>query len=836
MLNRPFLVLLVGIVLCCTVSITANVAMEDLFIAQSSAITSQDLIGMNFITPVEGELLSGNVTVKVNATLIQGVDLLLRWNNDSWVNITEWYNSTSQFFEYTLDVTCLPAGNVTFEAKQETGHGTMYTSVEATLEWYRPRILIVCDYYDTNITDYYTHALELLGNEENSGYSTWHTTTNGSPTASDLLEYQFVVWFTGDDSNPLSSGERNAIQTYLVDVSRRKMLLTGTEIAWRAYQSGYEAWLSSNFGVNDYIGDGSNSENVLGSVGTPYFGTNYSYGGGDGSQMGGGADWLRTMEASIGLFEFESSSFDEYTATQSPYVEGVFFGFAFDSISDSADRVDLMNRTLNYLGTNNPPLANILSPSEGELQSSPLSLSWESTSDIIPSIYNPIYTIFVDGRLIVDDWVLETYLLTTSDGNHTIRIVCEDNYGQRGYDSVSVDIDGTEPRNEITNYPESSILKSGSLLIFNITDVHLDIVVSGWDSESWTTFSSPYETYLPSGDGVHTFHVNSTDIVGNSNYTQFTLICDDTPPEISLMNQVNGSSLVSDTNISLEITDTYLNIVSYHWDLEDDLSFESEFETSLPSSEGSHDLYVNATDIAGNQRLAHFQFSTDNIAPTISLLNISNLAVLQTGTQMNFDIVDLHFASVGWSWDSAATVYYDVATFALFAPAGEGEHWLIVNATDKAGNSHSESYQFVIDNTAPEIVLSSPDEGASIIGGTSITVDVLDSHLVSVYFRWDLAGWDEWSTPYVTSAPSVDGYHSLFVNATDEAGNWIQVVFVFHVNGGIITTTSPTTGNPPVDLPTSLGLLGIGIGVGIGVSFLILHLLTRRKLKGSSAS
>ncbi|MFW9794596.1 MAG: hypothetical protein ACFFEE_09860, partial [Candidatus Thorarchaeota archaeon] len=221
-------------------------------------------------------------------------------------------------------------------------------------------------------------------------------------------------------------------------------------------------------------------------------------------------------------------------------------------------------------------------------------------------------------------------------------------------------------------------------------------------------------------------------------------------------------------------------------------------------------------------------------APSISLQNISNNTILKTGTQMNFEIIDLHFDVVGWSWDSAITTYYDSPIFAVYAPPIEGMHQLLINATDEAGNSHSESYQFVIDNTDPVIVLSSPNEGETIAGGTSITLDVFDLHLSSVYFRWDLSEWDEWSAPYVTTSPLNEGYHSLFVNATDEAGNTVQVVFVFLIVSGTDTTT--TTYYPPIDLPASLGILVVGLTVGIGVTLILLQILTRRRLRGSSAS
>ncbi|MFW9894051.1 MAG: hypothetical protein ACFFFO_17740, partial [Candidatus Thorarchaeota archaeon] len=511
-MKRPLDVLLVCVFLCFSLNMTGDVRTEESVFQNDLGTISQEPMAFEFINPLGGQVISGNITVKVDAPVFYGIPLLLRWNNDSWVDLTNWYNSTSKLYEYPMDVTCLPTGNATFEIKLDLGHGTFYSSVEVTIKWYRPPILIVCDYYDTNITDYYTSALEILGYQVGIGYSTWFIPTNGSPSASELLEYQFVIWFKGADSSSISTAERNAIQSYLQNTVTRKLLLTGTEIAWRAYNGGgYEAWLSINFGVNDYYGDGSNSQNVLGTLGFPYSGTNYTYGGGDGSQMLGNADLLGTLGLSMGLLEYESGGYDTFAATHSPFVYGILFGFAFDAISTLADRVDLLNRTLNYLEIYDPPQMNIISPSEGELHRSPLSLTWDSNSEIPSFSYNPSYKIFIDGQLVVDEWTLETYQLSISDGNHTIRIVCEDGYGLRAYDRVTIEIDATNPKNDVINFTVGDVLKSGSLLMLNITDEHLNNVVSGWDADTWIPFPEPYQTYLPSGDGVHIFHVNSTD-------------------------------------------------------------------------------------------------------------------------------------------------------------------------------------------------------------------------------------------------------------------------------------------------------------------------------------
>ncbi|MFW9862959.1 MAG: hypothetical protein ACFFET_11780 [Candidatus Thorarchaeota archaeon] len=823
-MKRLLIVLAIGIALFLSGNTSNGVQIAPKFPDVSSFTLAQEPIGINFTSPVSSEHLSGNITIKVNATVIAGASVMLRWYSDSWINITDLYNSTSRLYEYPMDVSCLPSGNTTFEVKQVTSHGTAQAFVEAYIDWDRPPILIVDDYGNETVTSYYTDALEDLGFSNGSDYNLWRTQISGSPDDTVLLGYQFVIWFTSDHGNPLSLDERNDIETYLLDATDRKMLLTGTEIAWSAYNFGsFETWLSSNFGVNGYIGDGSNSETLVGSVGGPYAGVSYTYGGGDGSRAGGGADWVRTMEFSQGVIEYQSSGYDEYAATLSPSGNGLFFGFALDAISNSSGRVDLLNRTLSNFGLYHPPEVNVIAPSNGSLVNSPLDLEWSSISTIPVAFYEPSYSIFVDGQLNASGISSETYSIALEHGNHTIRIICEDNYGQRGYANVSIECDLIPPLIEVVSHEIGSVLKGNTLLDFDIIDDHLQSVMGRWDSYPLEVFPAPYHALLPAGDGSHTFTVIAFDRAGNMNSRVFAFTCDDTRPSIVLADLANGSVLMSDTTIKLDIDDMHFESAEYHWDLNGYTELILPFEVTLPADEGVHDLYINVTDIVGNYRIAHYQFTTDDTAPTISLLGLENGTFLKSASSMNLIITDLHPKNVSYQWDSSAPVSYDSISVVLYTPPSENEHWLFVNATDEAGNRASTSFMFIVDNTAPEITLISPLEGSSISAGTEVTVGVSDLNLESVHYKWDSGSWNEWSSPFVTFSPAESGYHALFVNATDLAGNRVQAVFVFN-NEDISTTTTPSPTSPTepqLDLSASLGIMGIGVYLGIIIGIFV---------------
>jgi hypothetical protein len=476
----------------------------------------------------------------------------------------------------------------------------------------------------------------------------------------------------------------------------------------------------------------------------------------------------------------------------------------------------------------------MISPTDGELEASPLSIEWNSSSSIPGAFYSPSYSIFVDGQEIVSDLLLETYVADLENGNHTIRVVCNDNYGQRGYASVSFETDAILPQIIVLSHQEGSVLKSNTPIDFNLIDDHFQYALARWDSDLHSLFGPPYTTMLPLGNGNHTFQVIAYDAAGNSRWRDFTFMCDDIPPDVALVDLANSSVLTSDVTIRLEINDTHFDRATYQWDLNGDTEFSYPFEVSVPSGDGIHNLLINATDAAGNQRVMHYQFAIDDTEPVISLVGLANGTILKTGTPLHLTFTDDNFENMDFQWDSALVASYDESDVVLIAPNLEGEHWLHVNATDEAGNTASAFYMFIVDNTPPEISILAPVEGSSVPGGTQVTIDVSDLYLESVSFKWDSGAWNTWSSPYVTYSPTGIGHHALLVNATDQAGNVVQEVFVFLITdtSTTTTTTSTVTTTEPIgssiDIPASLAIMGIGIYLGILLGIFVLPRLKKK--------
>ncbi|MFX1254812.1 MAG: Ig-like domain-containing protein [Promethearchaeota archaeon] len=283
----------------------------------------------------------------------------------------------------------------------------------------------------------------------------------------------------------------------------------------------------------------------------------------------------------------------------------------------------------------------------------------------------------------------------------------------------------------------------------------------------------------------------------------YVFTTDDTDPVITLTSPTNETVQLSGTTIDLSISDTNLDTVEYKWDSGSWISFPDPYDTTLPAGDGTHTLYVNATDAAGNWVVHVFLFTTDGTDPVITLTSPASETVHQSGTTIDLSITDVNgITQVLYSWDgqsnSTLNSPYDVTL-----PGGEGTHTLHIYARDPAGNWVSATFMFTTDDTGPTIGLVSPEEGSISPAGTQILLKLNDTHMIAqAVYNWDGNANTTISPPYdaITDIllPATPGAHVLRIYVQDQIGNWASVTYVF-------TTETPTTSTstPPTTPPTS---------------------------------
>ncbi|WP_455143122.1 thrombospondin type 3 repeat-containing protein, partial [Candidatus Hodarchaeum mangrovi] len=155
----------------------------------------------------------------------------------------------------------------------------------------------------------------------------------------------------------------------------------------------------------------------------------------------------------------------------------------------------------------------------------------------------------------------------------------------------------------------NSVLPSGTIIRFNISDFNLVELYYHWDNELNNTWLPPYETTLPMGDGLHILHAYALDTLDSWEYQEYHFITDDTFPMIILTSTTNNSNLAPDSVINFDVIDDHLDKILYHWNKGNNQTLNIPYQITLPPEEGTHELTVYASDIVGHWVKERFFFT-----------------------------------------------------------------------------------------------------------------------------------------------------------------------------------------------------------------------------------
>ena len=342
--------------------------------------------------------------------------------------------------------------------------------------------------------------------------------------------------------------------------------------------------------------------------------------------------------------------------------------------------------------------------------------------------------------------------------------------------------DGAPPVISLLSPSNGSIVKPFSLLDLNVTDnVAVSHVLYNWDWIDNVTLDSPYDLFARTSEVGHYLYVYANDTSNTWSKAVFYFISDGTTPDVSLATPTNSSVQLSGTDINATITDLHLTEVFYSWDDLEILNIWTEpYSTQLIGGDGSHTFHVYAYDSAGNGIETNFVFITDDDTPSINLRDLTNGSARQSNSIVDIDVIDASTNTVLYNWNSDSQNATWFEPYQTVVPNGESLHTLRVFANDSFGRWQHTVFQFIGDNTPPEIILISPGNSSLVFSGTEVSISVTDTHLESVIYNWDNDINQTWSG--TTLIPLGDGMHSLNIFANDSAENIMIVSCVFDVD------------------------------------------------------
>jgi hypothetical protein len=424
-------------------------------------------------------------------------------------------------------------------------------------------------------------------------------------------------------------------------------------------------------------------------------------------------------------------------------------------VTDNASNETTTNLSDKVVDNTAPDVAMVGAPTEGQLVTGTIAIT-ASASDVTSPVGSVQF--FVRGSLLGTDttapWTLNWDTTTGSDGAATIQVVVADMAGNTTSSAIrNVSVDNVSPTPTLTD-PGQYLSGTVSLSASSDGDTtQVDFERRPAGGGSWVTIAS--DTTLPWGtsldttalaDGLYDFRAVATDQTGHTGTSPLrtNIRIDNTSPAGSITTPANGAT-VGGPSVALggSYSDAGSGVASVRYELRPTgggLWSTIATSTSAPFSAtwdattvttGSYDLRPVITDRAGNTfDGATITVTVDVTAPTVVLTNpgstISGTVTLNA-TVSGSGATQVAFAASpagGASWTSIAT-----DTSAPWSAAfdtlsrGDGLYDLRATVSDGLGNTSSDVVTGIrIDNTAPRVVSSTPAEGSTVTGASSIAL------------------------------------------------------------------------------------------------------------------
>ncbi|MCQ8877401.1 retention module-containing protein [Pseudoalteromonas shioyasakiensis] len=288
-------------------------------------------------------------------------------------------------------------------------------------------------------------------------------------------------------------------------------------------------------------------------------------------------------------------------------------------------------------------------------------------------------------------------------------------------------------------------------------------------------------------------------------------IGDNTPTISGLSSEPEGSL------VNIQVTDSGGQETDYVATVSDGGTWQLELTNPLPN--GDFDIFVSATDGAGNTGSAEMSGTVNSVLDTIAINAIPTLndvtptiggsTTLEQGTVINIAITqDSSTQVTSATVDASGNWLVDESTMSELV---DGNFTVQASATDPVGNTISTTISAVIDLVAPIINITpivTDNEALPVISGTSdltagsdITVTFTDINGISqsVITQVDTSG--NWQVQATTALP--EGEFTVLASARDGADN---------IGTDTATGITDYTG-PALAINPLLSVLGIALGV-----------------------
>ena len=272
------------------------------------------------------------------------------------------------------------------------------------------------------------------------------------------------------------------------------------------------------------------------------------------------------------------------------------------------------------------------------------------------------------------------------EGTHVLKAVAKDLVGNITTETYTFTIDKTAPEISIQGIEDKgSYNKDVAAKVMTNEEATLELTLNG----------KPYVNEASiSDEGQYVLKAVATDKAGNKSEKSFEFAIDKANTEIKVEGLNDGWIYNKDIT----------PVITFGEDVNAEITLNGKPYVSgtAISSEGNYELKIVATDKAGNKNTVTYKFVIDKTPAVVKITGVED------GGHYNKDV------TVGLSVNEKAetSVLLNGKPYDLGNPiTEEGNYELEITAIDAAKNSTKVVVKFVIDKTAPEVIVKGVEDG-----------------------------------------------------------------------------------------------------------------------------
>ncbi|MCU0859669.1 MAG: Ig-like domain-containing protein [Thermoplasmata archaeon] len=395
--------------------------------------------------------------------------------------------------------------------------------------------------------------------------------------------------------------------------------------------------------------------------------------------------------------------------------------------------------------------------------------------------------------------------LTLDDGDHTVDVRAFDMAGNSDQDTVSFTVDATAPMVTITSPEDGACIDTDTLVIsWTVSETGPEVTVEyRVDGGSWQAVTEDSVTLSGLDEGEHTVDVMASDDAGNDYTDSVTFTVDMTDPSVSITSPDDGAEVgTEDIDVTWTATDLGCGISTVEVRVDGGIWLDAGTSptTVYGLSDGSHTIEVMATDSAGNWAMDSVGIVVDATGPTVVITEPDEGATLPSstvdvawtaddGTGVGVDTVEMQVDGGAWTTVTGGTT--------ALTGLADGEHTVVVMATDLLGNEGSASVTFTVDTVGPSVSIVSPVDGYVSSSASIVFVWEASADSETIQYRVDGGSWVVVTGSSVTLSSIADGSHTFEVSVEDDAGQTSSdtIDFVVDTTAPVIEISAPVSGD-----------------------------------------